>query len=105
MGIQAEYNPDLALRHITEFEQGKRQEAACDTPVGYNIGFKIETAECAIKRTRAESTTSTWIAVEKLCSVIDSARTETVQNSEACKPERSYIWVKISYEVYASERQ
>lgn len=29
MGIQVEYNPDLALRNITEFEQGKRQEAEC----------------------------------------------------------------------------
>jgi len=29
MGIQVEFNPDLALRHISEFEAGRRERAEC----------------------------------------------------------------------------
>ena len=29
MCIQVEFNPDLALRHINEFEAGRRKEAEC----------------------------------------------------------------------------
>lgn len=29
MGIQVEFNPDLALRNISEFEQGKRKIEEC----------------------------------------------------------------------------
>jgi hypothetical protein len=29
MGIQVEFNPDLALRNISEFETGRRKEAEC----------------------------------------------------------------------------
>ncbi len=29
MGILAEYNPDLALRDISEFEKGKRKQEEC----------------------------------------------------------------------------
>jgi hypothetical protein len=29
MGIQVEYNPDLALRNISEFHKGKRKKAEC----------------------------------------------------------------------------
>ena len=29
MGIQVEYNPDLALRHISHFKEGKRKYAEC----------------------------------------------------------------------------
>lgn len=29
MGIQAEYNPDLALRNISEFRAGKRKREEC----------------------------------------------------------------------------
>lgn len=29
MGIQTEYNPDLALRHLSFFEKGERKEAEC----------------------------------------------------------------------------
>lgn len=29
MGIQVEFNPDLALRHIDEFKDGSRKEAEC----------------------------------------------------------------------------
>jgi len=29
MGIQVEYNPDLALRHISEFKNGRRRKEEC----------------------------------------------------------------------------
>ena len=29
MGINVEFNPDLALRHITEYQQGNRKKAEC----------------------------------------------------------------------------
>ena len=29
MGIRVEYNPDLALRNIEEFKQGRRKQAEC----------------------------------------------------------------------------
>lgn len=29
MGIQVEFNPDLALRHISEFHDGKREKEEC----------------------------------------------------------------------------
>jgi hypothetical protein len=29
MGIQVEFNPDLALRHISEFRDGKRKREEC----------------------------------------------------------------------------
>ena len=29
MGIQVEFNPDLALRHISEYDAGRRKEAEC----------------------------------------------------------------------------
>ncbi|MDQ5889992.1 MAG: hypothetical protein QG609_485 [Patescibacteria group bacterium] len=37
MGIQVEYNPDLALRHITEVKKGNREETEC-LPVNMKVG-------------------------------------------------------------------
>ncbi|MEK6923710.1 MAG: hypothetical protein AABW54_00545 [Candidatus Micrarchaeota archaeon] len=32
MGIQVEFNPDLALRNIAEFNAGRRKQEACIPP-------------------------------------------------------------------------
>ncbi|MFA6215062.1 MAG: hypothetical protein WC768_00665 [Patescibacteria group bacterium] len=37
MGIQVEYNPDLALRNISEFKAGNRKEEEC-IPANLEVG-------------------------------------------------------------------
>lgn len=37
MGIQVEFNPDLALRNIAEFKAGRREEAEC-IPATLEVG-------------------------------------------------------------------
>jgi len=42
MGIKVEYNPDLALRNIAEFKEGRRQKEECipeDLKAGEIYGF------------------------------------------------------------------
>lgn len=42
MGIKAEYNPDLALRDIAEFKEGRRKEDECipeKLEVGHTYSF------------------------------------------------------------------
>ncbi|MBI5331972.1 MAG: hypothetical protein HZB65_00195 [Candidatus Aenigmarchaeota archaeon] len=39
MGIECEYNPDLALRNFSEVENGNREEAEC-------LPNKIEAGKC-----------------------------------------------------------
>ena len=40
MGIQVEFNPDLALKNISNFEEGTRKEEEC-IPKNLNVGELI----------------------------------------------------------------